>query len=210
MGDFGLFTEESNYSPNSPYSASKASSDHFVRAYGETFNLPYVISNCSNNYGPNQFPEKLIPKIINCVFEEKNIPVYGNGKNIRDWLFVEDHVEAIDLIFHKSKSFQTYNIGGNNEVQNIDLVKKICDLIDLKLNNTIGKSRNLISFVKDRAGHDLRYAIDSSKIKNNLDWSPKFNLTNALDFTVSWYMKNKDWLDNINNGTYLNYKINTK
>jgi dTDP-glucose 4,6-dehydratase len=189
LGDTGSFTENSPYKPNSPYSASKASSDHFVRAYGETYNMPYLISNCSNNYGPNQFPEKLIPLIIKNIITEKPLPVYGDGNYTRDWLYVEDHCEAIDCVLHLGVSGETYNIGGNNEWKNIDLVKLICDIVD----NKIGKntsSRNLIKFVNDRPGHDYRYSIDSTKIINKLGWKPKYSFTNGLEKTIDWYIEN--------------------
>ena len=184
----GKFTEETAYDPHSPYSASKASSDHFVRAFFDTYQLPIVISNCSNNYGPNQFPEKLIPLFINNIKENKALPVYGNGKNIRDWLYVEDHVNAIDLLFHNGQLGETYNIGGDNELTNIDLVNTLCDVMDKKLNREIGTSKKLISFVTDRKGHDLRYAIDSSKINAKIGWSPSVNFKEGLIKTVDWYV----------------------
>ncbi|NRB59562.1 MAG: dTDP-glucose 4,6-dehydratase [Winogradskyella sp.] len=205
LGDEGLFTEETSYDPNSPYSASKASSDHFVRAYGETYELPYVISNCSNNYGPNQFPEKLIPLFINNIIAMKPLPVYGDGNYTRDWLYVIDHATAIDDIFHKSNLHETYNIGGFNEIKNIDLVKQLCDIMDKKLNRQIGTSQQLITFVKDRPGHDYRYAIDASKIKEDLGWKPSVTFSEGLNKTVDWYLDNKKWLDNVTSGSYRSY-----
>jgi len=205
LGDNGLFTETTPYSPNSPYSASKASSDHFVRAYGETYNLPYVITNCSNNYGPNQFPEKLIPLLINNIIHNKNLPIYGDGKNTRDWLYVEDHANAIDLVFHKGKNHETYNIGGFNEWQNIDLVKLLCKIMDKKLGYINDTSINLIKYVKDRLGHDLRYAIDSTKINKELGWKPSVTFEEGLEKTIDWYLYNKTWLENISSGEYKNY-----
>ncbi|MFD2588034.1 dTDP-glucose 4,6-dehydratase [Croceitalea marina] len=201
----GLFTEKTPYDPNSPYSASKASSDHFVRSYGETYNLPYVISNCSNNYGPNHFPEKLIPLFINNIIERKPLPVYGDGNYTRDWLYVEDHAEAIDLVFHKGTNQETYNIGGFNEWKNIDLVKLLCDKMDSRLNNPAGTSQNLISFVKDRPGHDLRYAIDASKINTELGWKPSVTFEEGLEKTIDWYLENKEWLKNVTSGEYQEY-----
>ena len=205
LGDNGLFTEKTPYDPNSPYSASKASSDHFVRAYGETYGLPYVISNCSNNYGPNHFPEKLIPLFINNILNGKNLPVYGDGNYTRDWLFVKDHASAIDLIFHKGAYHETYNIGGFNEWKNIDLVKLLCLQMDQKLENPTGTSDKLITFIKDRPGHDLRYAIDASKINQNLGWSPSVTFEEGLSKTIDWYLNNKEWLDNVTSGNYQNY-----
>lgn len=205
LGDTGLFTESTPYDPKSPYSASKASSDHFVRAYYNTYKLPVVISNCSNNYGPNQFPEKLIPLFINNIKNNKPLPVYGKGINIRDWLYVEDHANAIDLIFHKGRIGETYNIGGKNEWKNIDLILKLCEIMDKKLGRTKGTSEKLITFVKDRAGHDLRYAIDCSKIENELQWKPKYNFEEGLEKTVDWYLNNEDWLNNVISGDYENY-----
>lgn len=205
LGEEGLFTEKSSYSPNSPYAASKASSDHFVRAYGETYALPYIISNCSNNYGPNHFPEKLIPLFINNIIEEKLLPVYGNGKYTRDWLYVEDHAAAIDLIFHKGQNHETYNIGGFNEWQNIDLVKLLCQIMDKKLNKPKGSSKKLIAYVKDRPGHDLRYAIDASKINKRLGWKPSVTFEEGLDKTVDWFLENKEWLTNVTSGAYQEY-----
>ena len=205
LGNEGLFTETTSYDPNSPYSASKASSDHFVRAYGETYNLPYTISNCSNNYGPNQFPEKLIPLFIHNIINNKALPVYGDGKYTRDWLFVEDHAKAIDLVFHNGKLKETYNIGGFNEWQNINLIHLLCQIMDKKLNRIDGESAKLITFVTDRPGHDLRYAIDASKICNNLGWKPSVTFEKGLEKTVNWYLSNQNWLENIVSGKYLNY-----
>jgi len=201
----GFFTEKTPYDPNSPYSASKASSDHFVRSYGETYNLPFVISNCSNNYGPNHFPEKLIPLFITNIIERKSLPVYGDGNYTRDWLYVEDHAEAIDLVFHKGTNQETYNIGGFNEWKNIDLIKLLCDKMDSKLNNPAGTSQNLITFVKDRPGHDLRYAIDASKIKTQLGWKPSVTFEEGLEKTIDWYLENKEWLKNVTSGEYQEY-----
>lgn len=205
LGEEGLFKETTPYDPNSPYSASKASSDHFVRAYGETYNLPYVISNCSNNYGANQFPEKLIPLFINNVLNNKDLPVYGDGKYTRDWLYVVDHAIAIDTIFHKAEIKQTYNIGGFNEWQNIELIKLLCKQMDQKLNRAKGTSERLITYVKDRPGHDLRYAIDASKINKELGWEPSVTFEEGLSKTIDWYLSNKEWMHNIVNGDYLNY-----
>lgn len=205
LGDEGLFTEETPYDPNSPYSASKASSDHFVRSYGETFNLPYVISNCSNNYGPNQFPEKLIPLFINNIINNKSLPVYGDGNYTRDWLYVIDHANAIDNVFHNGKNKSTYNIGGFNEIKNIELVSTLCDMMDSKLSRKLGSSKKLITFVKDRPGHDLRYAIDASKINSELNWSPSLDFEKGLSITVDWYLNNKIWLENITRGSYMEY-----
>ena len=205
LGETGLFTETTSYDPNSPYSASKASSDHFVRAYGETYGLPYVISNCSNNYGQNQFPEKLIPLFINNILTEKPLPVYGNGKYTRDWLYVVDHAIAIDLVFHKGKNEETYNIGGFNEWQNIDLIKVLCAQMDQKLKRTAGTSEKLITYVKDRPGHDLRYAIDASKINKELGWKPSVTFEEGLSITIDWYLNNEEWLDNVTSGDYQNY-----
>ena len=190
LGEKGLFTENSPYDPNSPYSASKASSDHLVRAFHNTYDLPIVISNCSNNYGPSQYPEKLIPLFINNIVNNKSIPIYGDGKNIRDWLYVEDHVLAIDLIFHKSKIGKTYNIGGNNEITNNEIANILILKLDKKLKRTTGKSLNLIKYVDDRLGHDVRYAIDSSKIKNELNWSPKYTFEIGINKTIDWYLDN--------------------
>lgn len=205
LGAEGLFTETHPYDPNSPYSASKASSDHFVRAYGETYGLPYVISNCSNNYGPNHFPEKLIPLFINNIIHNRPLPVYGDGKYTRDWLFVEDHARAIDLVFHEGNNHETYNIGGFNEWQNIDLVKLLCKLMDMKLGREIGASNQLITYVKDRPGHDLRYAIDATKINRELGWSPSVTFEQGLDQTIDWYLSNEDWLKNVTSGDYQKY-----
>lgn len=201
----GYFTEETPYDPKSPYSASKASSDHFVRAYHNTYKLPVVISNCSNNYGPNQFPEKLIPLSINNIKNMKPIPVYGKGENVRDWLYVEDHAAAIDLIFHRGKTGETYNIGGNNERTNISLIYLLCEIMDRKLGRKPGESASLISFVKDRAGHDLRYAIDSSKLQNELGWKPSLDFAEGLEKTVEWYLSNQPWMDRIISGEYEKY-----
>jgi len=205
LGKEGLFTEESAYDPRSPYSASKASSDHLVRAYNHTYKLPTVISNCSNNYGPNQFPEKLIPLAIHNIKNIKPIPVYGKGENIRDWLYVLDHAQAIDLIYHQGIIGGTYNIGGNNEWTNIDLIKALCDIMDQKLNRAKGESVKLITFVKDRAGHDLRYAIDSSKIQKELKWKPSLQFREGLEKTVDWYLSNQEWLTHIIDGDYEKY-----
>lgn len=205
LGDTGLFTETSSYDPNSPYSASKASSDHFVRAYGETYNMPFVISNCSNNYGANQFPEKLIPLFINNIINNKPLPVYGNGKYTRDWLFVNDHASAIDLIFHKGKCNSTYNIGGFNEWQNIDLIKVLCQQMDEKLDRKEGESLKLITYVKDRPGHDLRYAIDASKINKELGWKPSVTFEEGLSKTIDWYLENTEWMNRIVSGEYEAY-----
>lgn len=199
------FTEETSYDPHSPYSASKASSDHFVRAYHDTYGLPVVISNCSNNYGPYHFPEKLIPLAINNIRNSRPIPVYGKGENIRDWLFVEDHAQAIDLIFHTGKKGSTYNIGGNNEWKNIDLIRLLCSIMDRKLNRPAGTSEKLISFVEDRAGHDLRYAIDSSKLQRELGWKPLVHPEEGLEKTVEWYLANTEWLDLVTSGAYTHY-----
>lgn len=205
LGSDGLFTEHSPYSPKSPYSASKASSDHLVRAYHHTFGIPVIISNCSNNYGPNQFPEKLIPLIINNIKNNNPLPVYGKGENIRDWLYVEDHATAIDLIFHKGKPGDTYNVGGNNEWKNIDLIKLLCKIMDRKLGRPSGTSEKLITFVRDRPGHDLRYAIDSTKLQNELGWSPIPEFEEGLEKTVDWYLDNTRWLENVLSGDYGKY-----
>lgn len=205
LGETGLFTEDTAYDPNSPYSASKASSDHFVRAYGETYGLPYVISNCSNNYGSYHFPEKLIPLFINNIIQEKPLPVYGDGNYTRDWLFVEDHAVAIDLVFHKGKNHETYNIGGFNEWKNIDLVRLLCQQMDEKLGRDKGTSEQLITFVKDRPGHDLRYAIDASKINEELGWEPSLTFEQGLAKTIDWYLDNEKWLKNVTSGNYQNY-----
>ena len=201
----GFFLETTPYDPQSPYSASKASSDHFVRAYQNTFGLPIVVSNCSNNYGPNQFPEKLIPLFINNILNKKPLPVYGKGENVRDWLYVVDHAHAIDVIFHKGKIGETYNIGGFNEWKNLDLIKVLCKTVDEKIGNPEGTSEKLIAYVKDRAGHDLRYAIDASKIMNELDWEPSLQFEEGIGKTVDWYLENKGWLDNVTSGAYLDY-----
>jgi dTDP-glucose 4,6-dehydratase len=205
LGKEGLFTEETAYDPKSPYSASKASSDHMVRAYNHTFGVPAVISNCSNNYGPNQFPEKLIPLAINNIKNNKPIPVYGKGENIRDWLYVEDHASAIDLIFHHGKVGETYNIGGNNEWKNLDLILLLCRIMDKKLNRAPGTSEKLITYVTDRPGHDLRYAIDSSKLQKELGWSPIPDFADGLEKTVQWYLTNTKWLDRVLSGDYSKY-----
>ncbi len=205
LGEEGLFTEDTAYDPNSPYAASKASSDHFVRAYGETYNFPYVITNCSNNYGPNHFPEKLIPLCINNIIENKPLPIYGNGKQSRDWLFVEDHAAAIDLVFHKGKNGETYNIGGVNEWKNIDLVTLLCTLMDEKLDRQEGTSKQLINFVKDRPGHDFRYAIDAGKIQKELGWKPSVTFEQGLERTIEWYLANPEWLKRVTSGEYRRY-----
>lgn len=206
LDDGGFFVESTSYDPQSPYSASKASSDHFVRAYGNTYKLPYIISNCSNNYGPNQFPEKLIPLFIQNIIDEKPLPVYGKGENIRDWLYVIDHAKAIDVIFHQGKMADTYNIGGFNEWKNIDLIKVLCHIMDNKLGRNAGDSEKLINYVTDRAGHDLRYAIDSTKLSTQLGWKPSLQFEEGLEKTVEWYLSNKDWLEHIATGQYQNYK----
>jgi dTDP-glucose 4,6-dehydratase len=205
LGAEGLFTETTPYDPNSPYSASKASSDHFVRAYGETYGLPYVITNCSNNYGPNHFPEKLVPLFIHNIINNKPLPVYGDGKYTRDWLYVIDHAIAIDLVFHEGKNHETYNIGGFNEWQNIDLVKLLCQQMDIKLGRAVGESEKLITYVKDRPGHDLRYAIDASKINKELGWKPSVTFEQGLEKTIDWYLSNEDWLQNVTSGAYQEY-----
>ena len=205
LGAEGLFTEDTSYDPNSPYSASKASSDHFVRAYGETYGLPYVITNCSNNYGPNHFPEKLIPLFINNIIENKDLPVYGDGNYTRDWLYVIDHAKAIDLVFHKGGNAETYNIGGFNEWKNIDLIKLLCQQMDLKLGRKKGTSEKLITDVKDRPGHDLRYAIDATKINIELGWSPSVTFEEGLEETINWYLDNEKWLTNVTTGNYQDY-----
>ena len=205
LGDEGYFTESTPYDPKSPYSASKASSDHFVRAYGNTYKLPFVISNCSNNYGPNQFPEKLIPLCINNILKEKPIPVYGKGENIRDWLYVEDHAKAIDLIFHKGREGRTYNVGGWNEWKNIDLIRLICNIMDKKLGRKPGESSRLITFVRDRSGHDLRYAIDASRIRDELGWKPEVTFEQGIEMTVNWYLENTEWMDRVTTGVYQRY-----
>jgi len=205
LSDEGFFTEKTNYDPHSPYSASKASSDHFVRAFSDTYGLPIVISNCSNNYGPFQFPEKLIPLFINNIMNNKPLPVYGKGENVRDWLYVEDHARAIDDIFHNGKLNETYNIGGFNEWKNIDLIKVLIKTVDRMLGRDEGTSDKLITFVKDRAGHDLRYAIDSSKLKNELGWEPSLQFEEGIEKTVKWYLDNKEWMDRVLSGDYQEY-----
>jgi dTDP-glucose 4,6-dehydratase len=205
LGNDGLFLETTAYDPNSPYSASKASSDHFVRAYGETYGLPYVITNCSNNYGPNHFPEKLIPLFINNIIENKPLPVYGDGKYTRDWLYVIDHAIAIDLVYHKGENHETYNIGGFNEWQNIDLIKLLCRQMDLKLGRPKDTSEKLITYVKDRPGHDLRYAIDASKINKELGWRPSVTFEEGLERTIDWFLSNEKWLNNVTTGGYKEY-----
>ncbi len=205
LGDTGMFTEETSYDPHSPYSASKASSDHFVRAYHDTYGINAVISNCSNNYGSHHFPEKLIPLSINNIKNNKSIPIYGKGENVRDWLWVEDHARAIDVIFHKAKAGNTYNIGGHNEWKNIDLIHLLCKIMDRKLNRAEGESAKLITYVTDRAGHDLRYAIDSSKLQRELGWQPSLHFEEGLEKTVDWYLANEEWLQNVTSGAYKEY-----
>lgn len=205
LGKTGFFTEDTPYDPRSPYSASKASSDHLVRAYYHTYGLPVVISNCSNNYGPYQFPEKLLPLMINNIRNGKPLPIYGDGQYTRDWLWVGDHAAAIDLIFHQGKTGETYNIGGNNEWKNIDLVHQLCDVMDELLGRPKGASRQLITFVKDRPGHDRRYAIDASKLKNELDWEPVVQAKEGLRRTAEWYLDNSDWLERVTSGEYRDY-----
>ncbi|MCT1523563.1 dTDP-glucose 4,6-dehydratase [Sphingobacterium hotanense] len=205
LGEEGLFTEETKYDPHSPYSASKASSDHFVRAYHDTYGLPIVITNCSNNYGPNHFPEKLIPLCISNILENKPLPIYGDGKYTRDWLYVIDHAKAIDLVFHESKNASSYNIGGFNEWKNIDLVKELCKQMDVKLGREQGTSERLITYVKDRPGHDLRYAIDASKINAELGWKPSVSFQEGLSLTIDWYLENKNWLQKVTSGDYQSY-----
>lgn len=205
LGETGLFTELTPYDPRSPYSASKASSDHFVRAYGETYGLPYVLSNCSNNYGEYHFPEKLIPLFINNILQNKPLPVYGNGDFTRDWLYVQDHARAIDLIFHRGRNHETYNIGGFNEWKNIDLVKLLCDQVDEKIGRPKGTSQKLITFVKDRPGHDKRYAIDATKIHKELGWIPSVTFEQGLSRTIDWFLENKQWLENVTSGSYQEY-----
>ncbi|MEC8617472.1 MAG: dTDP-glucose 4,6-dehydratase [Bacteroidota bacterium] len=205
LGEDGLFTEETPYDPRSPYSASKASSDHIVRAYGHTFQLPIKISNCSNNYGSFQFPEKLIPLMINNIKHQKSLPIYGKGENVRDWLWVEDHAIAIDLIYHNGELGETYNIGGHNEWKNIDLVHLLCDIMDEELNRSKGESRKLITYVKDRAGHDMRYAIDATKINDKLGWKPSVTFEQGLRNTVKWYLSNEKWLNDVTSGAYQRY-----
>lgn len=208
LGETGFFLETTSYDPQSPYSASKASSDHFVRAYANTYKLPIVVSNCSNNYGPNQFPEKLLPLCIHNIKNKKPLPVYGKGENIRDWLYVVDHARAIDVIFHRGKIGETYNIGGFNEWKNIDIVELLCDVMDKKLGRDEGESRKLITFVTDRAGHDMRYAIDASRIKNELGWEPSLQFEEGLEKTVDWYLSNTNWLEHVTSGEYQNYYQN--
>lgn len=205
LGETGYFTEETKYDPHSPYSASKAGSDHFVRAYADTYGLPIVITNCSNNYGPNHFPEKLIPLCINNIINKKPLPIYGDGKYTRDWLYVIDHAKAIDLVFHKGKNLESYNIGGFNEWKNIDLVKELCRQMDEKLGRPPGESAKLITFVKDRPGHDLRYAIDAGKINKELGWEPSVTFEEGLSKTIDWYLENQEWLHNVTSGNYQKY-----
>jgi dTDP-glucose 4,6-dehydratase len=205
LGETGYFTEETAYDPRSPYSASKASSDHFVRAFYHTYHLPVIISNCSNNYGPFHFPEKLIPLCIHNIINNKPLPIYGKGLNVRDWLFVEDHVRAIDIIFHKGKPGDTYNIGGHNEWKNIDIIKELCRQMDKKLGRKKGTSEKLITFVKDRAGHDLRYAIDATKLKKELGWKPSLQFEEGLAKTIDWYIHNNEWLNDVTSGAYRSY-----
>ena len=205
LGDTGLFLETTSYDPQSPYSSSKASSDHFVRAYGNTYGMPYVISNCSNNYGPNQFPEKLLPLFINNIRNGKALPVYGDGKFTRDWLYVVDHAIAIDKIYHEGRNGETYNIGGFNEWTNIDLIKILCKQMDIALGNEVGTAEELITYVKDRPGHDKRYAIDANKLKNELGWAPSLQFEEGLVKTISWYLANEKWMDNITSGDYQKY-----
>ncbi|RLD89537.1 MAG: dTDP-glucose 4,6-dehydratase [Bacteroidetes bacterium] len=205
LGETGYFYEDTAYDPHSPYSASKASSDHLVRAYHDTYGLPVIISNCSNNYGPNQFPEKLIPLFINNIRSNKPLPVYGKGVNVRDWLYVVDHARAIDVIYHSDKVGETYNIGGHNEWKNIDLIKVLCKVMDKKLGRPEGTSEKLITYVTDRAGHDLRYAIDSSKLQQELGWKPSLQFEEGIEKTVDWYLENQEWLDNVTSGNYQKY-----
>ena len=205
LGKSGLFTEHTSYDPNSPYSASKASSDHFVRAYGETYGLPFVISNCSNNYGSFQFPEKLIPLFINNIINSTPLPVYGDGNYTRDWLYVEDHAKAIDTVFQNAKMGETYNIGGHNEWKNIDLIKLLCAKMDVHLGRVAGESEKLITFVKDRPGHDVRYAIDASKIERELGWKPSLTFDEGLEKTIAWYLENETWLNHLTSGKYQEY-----
>jgi dTDP-glucose 4,6-dehydratase len=208
LGDTGYFLETTSYDPQSPYSASKASSDHFVRAYANTYKMPIMVSNCSNNYGPFQFPEKLLPLCINNIKNSKALPIYGKGENIRDWLFVEDHAKAIDIIFHKGQQGETYNIGGFNEWKNIDIVKLLCKVMDKKLGRPEGTSEKLITYVTDRAGHDMRYAIDASKIKEELGWEPSLQFEEGMEKTVDWYLDNEEWLNNVTSGQYQSYYNN--
>jgi dTDP-glucose 4,6-dehydratase len=208
LGETGYFTEGTPVDPQSPYSASKAASDHFVMAYGNSYDLPVILSRCSNNYGPNHFPEKLIPLMINNIINNKPLPVYGKGQNIRDWLFVKDHATAIDVIFHRGKTGEIYNIGGNNEWKNIDLVNLLCSIMDEKLERAKGESKQLITYVKDRAGHDLRYAIDSARLKTELGWTPSVDFETGLKLTVDWYLANKNWLAHVTSGQYKSYYEN--
>lgn len=205
LGETGFFLETTPYDPQSPYSASKAASDHLVRAYGNTYHMPFVITNCSNNYGPNQFPEKLIPLFINNIRNNKSLPVYGDGKYTRDWLYVVDHARAIDMVYHSGKNGETYNIGGFNEWQNIELIKLTCAKMDEKLGRPAGESEKLITYVKDRPGHDRRYAIDANKIKNELGWKPSVTFEEGLSQTIEWYLNNEDWLNHVTSGDYQNY-----
>lgn len=205
LGETGFFTEETPYDPRSPYSASKASSDHFVKAYYHTYHMPVVISNCSNNYGSHHFPEKLIPLMINNILHHKPLPVYGKGENVRDWLYVEDHARAIDVIFHKGKVGETYNVGGFNEWKNIDLIHLLCKIMDEKLGRPSGESAKLITYVKDRAGHDLRYAIDATKLNQDLGWNPSLQFEEGLEKTVQWYLDNQEWVQRITSGAYQEY-----
>ncbi|MBA5629977.1 dTDP-glucose 4,6-dehydratase [Moheibacter lacus] len=205
LGETGFFTEETSYDPHSPYSASKASSDHFVRAYADTYGLPIILTNCSNNYGPNHFPEKLIPLCIHNIINRKPLPIYGDGKYTRDWLYVIDHAKAIDLVFHEGRNGENYNVGGFNEWQNIDLVKELCRQMDEKLGREKGESEKLITFVKDRPGHDLRYAIDANKIHQELGWSPSVTFEQGLGLTIDWYLENQEWLNHVTSGDYQKY-----
>lgn len=205
LGETGLFTEKTSYDPHSPYSASKAASDHFVKAYHDTYGLPVILTNCSNNYGPNQFPEKLIPLFIHNIIHKKSLPVYGDGNYTRDWLYVEDHAKAIELVFHKGKVRETYNIGGLNEWKNLDLINELCKQMDEVLGRNKGESKSLITFVKDRPGHDLRYAIDATKINKELGWKPSVTFKTGLSKTIDWYMNNQDWLKNVTSGAYQEY-----
>ena len=205
LDDNAFFTESSRYKPNSPYSASKASSDHFVRAYGKTYGLPYIISNCSNNYGPYQYPEKLIPLFINNIINSCPLPVYGDGKHVRDWLYISDHIDAIDLLFNKGNKFETYNIGGQNQKTNIELIHILCDMVSYKIGIDKNETRKLINFIDDRPGHDYRYAVDSSKIKNLFKWNPKVSIQDGLSNTIDWYLNNKDWLNKVINKDYHNF-----
>ncbi len=205
LGETGFFLEDTPYDPQSPYSASKAASDHLVRAYGNTYGMPFVLTNCSNNYGPNQFPEKLIPLFIHNIKNNKPLPVYGDGKYTRDWLYVVDHARAIDMVFHKGENGRTYNIGGFNEWQNIDLIKVLCAQMDEKLGREEGSSLELITYVKDRPGHDKRYAIDANRIKSELGWEPSVTFEQGLSKTIDWYLSNEEWLDNVTSGSYQDY-----